>query len=162
MKTLYIVRHGKAQPRAEGIKDLDRALIPTGIERTRKTALWLKKIGIKPNMVLCSDALRCRETATILMANLLLPKSVQKISSELYLAEQKSLLAIVQKQDDGLNSIMLVAHDPGLCDLFNEASAMSLDKLPTSSVAGIVFQVDSWKEIDSKASEVVFLYSDKH
>lgn len=162
MKTLYIARHGKAETRLEGKNDHGRVLIETGIERTRKVALWLRKMGIAPALILCSDAARCLETAAIIRSVLELPETLQQIEPMLYLADKERLVSICRKQDDKFESILLVAHDPGLIDLFNHAASSQLDKMPTSAISGLSFPVKHWKDIDLTACEVTFLHTPKH
>jgi phosphohistidine phosphatase len=66
-------------------------------------------------------------------------------------------LAVVAKQDDELDRILLVGHNPGLTELVNGLLPdLELDNLPTSGVVGIDFAVNRWREIAPAAAKLAY------
>ncbi len=63
MKHLFIIRHGKASQQM--MPDIKRPLIEKGIKRTTKRAKSLKDLGIKPDLIVSSPAVRAFQTAEI-------------------------------------------------------------------------------------------------
>ncbi len=63
MKTLVLMRHGKAVDTANSGKDFDRALSAKGQEQIKVMLAWLKEQSIVPDCVVSSSALRTQETA---------------------------------------------------------------------------------------------------
>lgn len=65
---LYLVRHGDALDRASaGVEtDGERYLSDEGREETAWTADLLKKLGVKPDVVISSPLVRARQTAEII------------------------------------------------------------------------------------------------
>jgi len=103
---LYLMRHGDAT------KDEPRVLSKRGKKESRKVAELLCDAGIKPSAILCSSAIRARETAEI-------------VSSELGVSVEETdglnpeddahlwLDRIREKSED----VMLVGHMPNLSRL---------------------------------------------
>ena len=63
MKTLVLMRHGKADVSAPSGRDFDRVLSPKGREQVKVMLAWLKEQGILPDSIISSSALRTQETA---------------------------------------------------------------------------------------------------
>lgn len=78
-----------------------------------------------PSLVLCSDAVRARETLDIVLPALK-PAPQIVYDEALYLADAKQLLQRLRCAPDDLRSIMLVGHNPGLQEL-----AVMLSDQPT-------------------------------
>jgi len=64
---LYLVRHGVAVDRDDpsATPDPERPLTPKGVQKTRAAALGVKKMGIKPDLLISSPYLRAAQTAEI-------------------------------------------------------------------------------------------------
>jgi phosphohistidine phosphatase len=65
MKTIYLLRHAKAEVRDEKASDKERKLVQSGIEDARTVAKNLREEGIMPQLILSSDTPRALETAKI-------------------------------------------------------------------------------------------------
>jgi phosphohistidine phosphatase len=63
---LILWRHAEAQPPSPGLADLDRALTPKGERQARRVAKWLEQVLPPDVRILCSPALRTRQTAQAL------------------------------------------------------------------------------------------------
>ena len=61
---LYLVRHGEALDEAV---DPERPLSQRGVQEIALTGHFLKEIGAKPRVVICSEKLRARQTAERLL-----------------------------------------------------------------------------------------------
>ena len=57
---------------------------------------------------------------------------------------------------------MIVGHNEGIHDLIGLLSGITLEKFPTSAVAGITFNIDSWEEIHVATGKMVLLDSPKN
>lgn len=158
MKTVYLMRHGKAEAQSDPSADHSRKLIQTGVTRTRKAAMWLRRLGIHPSFFLSSSATRCIETMQLTASILDHLPSTMIENAALYHADQNTILRICRMQSDAHTNMLLVAHDPGLCNLINEVASVHMDKFPTSAIAGICFQAKQWKNIAIEKSELVFMH----
>ena len=62
MKTLLLLRHGKSSWDDPELEDHDRPLKPRGRKGAKRAGRWIRDSGIKIDLVLCSTAMRARET----------------------------------------------------------------------------------------------------
>ena len=112
MKQLMILRHAQALGVEPGGDDKSRKLSPKGIEDAKALGALMERQNLQPDLVLCSAAVRTRQT----LDGLLNVIAVGRIdySDTLYNADFSVLLNAVQGQSNDINSLLLVAHNPGI------------------------------------------------
>ncbi len=113
MKQLFLLRHAKSSWEDPELADHDRPLAPRGRRAAKLIAEHLRRQGIAPELVLCSSALRTRETLESIAPVLGEDVSVQ-IEDELYAASEQVLLERVRAVEDGIESLLLIGHNPGV------------------------------------------------
>ena len=62
MKTLYVLRHAKSDWGVEGLRDFDRPLNHRGRKAAKAVGSEMADRGIRPDLVICSPAVRAKET----------------------------------------------------------------------------------------------------
>lgn len=142
MKTLYLLRHAKSSWDDTGLSDHDRPLSARGRKAARAMASVLAKQRPGPKIVLCSSALRARQTWEPIAAALVRPPEV-RLDERLYGADAARLLDLVSEIPEGISAALVVGHNPGLQDLALELSgdgretdlARLRDKFPTGALA---------------------------
>ena len=130
MKRLYLLRHAKAQ-HAQGEKDFDRPLAQEGILDADALGKTMVKKSYNPAMIYCSPALRTKQTLDNLR---LQPLQAPKFEESIYDASAGGLLDLIHDSDDGLDSIMIIGHNPALHELAlrltsDESAASLLQRL---------------------------------
>jgi phosphohistidine phosphatase len=154
MKTLYLLRHAKAESGSSTIHDEDRPLSARGREACAYIAAHISRNNYAPDIVLCSSAIRTRETCERIQEAL--PESAKvKNEKKLYLATPGEMLTHIQAVDDQYHGVMLVGHNPGMhhlaATLANSEHTplrMELDiKYPTGALAVITFNAKHWRNI---------------
>jgi phosphohistidine phosphatase len=145
-----LVRHAKAVEE-DVAGDHARALSERGRADALNLSTWIDTHASWPDMVLCSTATRTRET----LAGLGVPL-VTAFSDKLYLASAGDLLAQIHACDDGIRTLMVIAHNPGLHGLLallvgeyaNDADADKVMlKFPTSACAVLTFEAENWAQL---------------
>ena len=140
MKDLFIFRHAKTRADSKSGRDFDRALKPRGRDDALAQAHWMQQAGLQPERVLCSTALRARQTAEVLCPHLGIDQGQVEYLDLLYLAGAGDLIkALEQHQTE---RIMLVGHNPGLAYLVEVFTAERVS-LSTSAIAHISFDPPS-------------------
>lgn len=115
MNALFLLRHAKAVAQhTDG--DRARGLTDVGRDSARAIAAAMADRHLAPNLILCSDSARTRETLAIVLPNFRPPPSVVYEES-LYLADAKQLLQRLRRVPEGTGAVMLVGHNPGLQEL---------------------------------------------
>ncbi|MEQ9262795.1 MAG: histidine phosphatase family protein [Owenweeksia sp.] len=158
MKKLYLVRHAKSSWKEEGVHDMDRPLKGRGVRDAYNTSQWLQEQGDKPEFIISSPATRALHTALIFSKNLEYSFSDIQIEKKIYHASTKDLLRLVRGLKDDFNSIMLFGHNPTITDFVNRCIDHRIDNVPTTGVACLRFEEESWANIDKKAELVFFDY----
>lgn len=113
---LLLLRHAKSAWDEQGAADHDRPLAPRGERAAELVAVFLAQRGPAPDLVLCSTALRTRQTLSRVLAHLAAPGRAPEVRYEhdLYLAEAGELLERLRAVPDSVGTVMLVGHNPGL------------------------------------------------
>lgn len=167
MRTITLLRHAKSSwptpsPGGKPLADEARPLAPRGLRDAPLMAAWMAGNGIRPDCVLCSTAVRTRQTLDQ-MKDVALAKGARIVyRADLYLAEAMDLIQIVRRLGDDVHHVMLVGHDPGLHDLAQMLSGsgerelrhLLAEKFPTGAAAVIEFDTDEWSDIAAGAGRL--------
>ena len=112
MHELILLRHAEAVSAGADDADRDRTLSERGENEARAAGRWLAEHGLSPDRVLCSPALRTRQTALLALAAATLDGPPQ-LAEEIYEATPGELLALLDQHDDA-STVLLVGHNPGV------------------------------------------------
>jgi phosphohistidine phosphatase len=149
MKTLYVLRHGKAAPEELGGTDHERALTERGQAEVREAAERLKQAAALPALVLSSSATRARQTAQLCLGAW--PQAVELVvMDDLYLAPPSVYLAALAARGEPHARAMVVGHNPGLEELVQLLTERS-EHLPTAALVEIELAVAHWTELSTGA-----------
>jgi phosphohistidine phosphatase len=147
MKTLYLLRHAKSSWDDADVDDFRRPLNDRGKQDAPRIGQRLRERGLRPALIRSSPADRAITTAKIVAHELGYPAKNIALDATLYLAEVKTLLAIVRGTPGACSSLMVVGHNPGLTHFANALTANPIDNLPTSGVVGISLNIAHWHDV---------------
>jgi phosphohistidine phosphatase len=155
MKQLFLLRHAKAVPPGSGADDRDRPLDERGIADIGALRAQLRQRDFWPERVLCSPAIRTRQTLEPLVTGSLLQDAEVLFDPALYLALATHLFEVVQAQPEPVNSVLIVGHNPGLHQLAlalaGQGQEMDMQLLahmfPPLSLATLSFTATCWRDI---------------
>lgn len=147
MKTLYILRHGKADRPAGLFADQERPLLPRGREEVAQMCHKLVKKGMNPEMILSSTAVRARQTAQVAAHELGHDPETIQTAGLIYGAEAEELGLLLRHQDDRCSTLMLVGHNPGLEELAEMLAPDYSGHLPTGGIIILNLVIATWSEI---------------
>lgn len=161
LKTLYALRHAKAMNGNDGTADFDRPLAPEGIAACTRVAALMQEKNLVPERVICSPALRTRQTALAVLEACGAPVSPVFVD-KLYLASANDILAQLHATDPTVTSLLLVCHNPGIqhvCHMLaGHGDAALREKLeldfPTAALAVIDFDGE-WKDLQPGMGNLV-------
>lgn len=165
-KTLYLLRHAKAENGTPAMSDAERPLAPRGHSDAQALADWLRgqAQAMAPQRLGCSPSLRTRETWQHVQPALP-PSVVADFDEVLYLAGAGELLHYVQGWPEGIARGMVLAHNPGLHELAltlaasGDATAMrQLESgFPTCALAILACGIDRWGELAPQCARLEIL-----
>ncbi|WP_417451991.1 SixA phosphatase family protein [Kordiimonas sp.] len=112
MANLYLLRHAKSDWANIGLSDHDRPLNDRGVKDAARMGRAFARLGVAPDLVICSTAMRARETLERVMAAGGFDWPVQ-YEPALYMAGMQNIVDIVRRDAGGCKRALLVGHNPG-------------------------------------------------
>lgn len=145
MKTVYIVRHAKA----EGVltSDRDRKLTKAGIEDAKKMAKKLNMLGELPDYIVSSPARRALKTAKIFAEKFGYPVENIGLRDVIYESGPKDILRLIQRLDEKYQSVYIFGHNPVLSELANMLAINFDQNLPKCGIVALDFPNMKWKDV---------------
>jgi phosphohistidine phosphatase len=155
MNTLYVLRHAKSSWEDPSLEDRDRPLAARGIKAAHLVSEYFDGRRLTAELVLCSSAVRARQTLEIVIPALAGSHDV-RIEDGLYAAGVAGLLDRLRLVDESVRSVLLVGHNPGLqllaLDLVADGEATAVDQLrrkfPTAALATVTTETP-WEGLDA-------------
>jgi phosphohistidine phosphatase len=142
MRRVWLLRHAKSSWDDPGIPDHDRPLAPRGRKAAKRMALWADENDVRPDLVLCSTALRARATLDLVLPGL--GKPATAFDDDLYHASAAGLLERLRALPDDAAAVLLVGHNPGLHDLACLLAPPGPEAFPTAALADLRLAADTW------------------
>lgn len=148
-----------------GLDDRERTLAERGRSDAIRMGQFLREEGCVPQLVLCSTAVRTRETLDLVLPQLGDTPAV-RLMSELYLARWISIVNLVRQVRDQANILLVVGHSPGLEESGRKLARPPGDtkarqlhqalqiEFPTAAVAVLDFDIAGWSDIDRGQGEL--------
>ncbi len=149
-RRLHVLRHAKSSWEDTTLPDRARPLSPRGKRAAEQIRRWLHESDVRPDLVLCSPAVRARDTLERVLPALGAPHVL--VEPALYHAAAETLLERVRALPDDVGEALLVGHNPGLEGLVwllaaPLADAEQPERLPTGALATLAAEGCSWPEL---------------
>ena len=152
MKTLHLLRHAKSSWKIPDLDDYERPLAKRGRETARMIAAYLRRTHIVPDLIICSTAVRARQTLDPIAKAIKPPKVI--LERGIYEVEQSGLWKYLWALPERAECVLLIGHNPGLHDLALKLSDGTShkrlpprgDKFPTGAMATFCFDGE-WNEL---------------
>src|SRR3989304_9027023 len=110
MKTIFLVRHAKAEEKTPPERDYTRALTKKGIADAERLGKWLSGKKILPDRIISSPASRALQTAQIVRESIGFQEEIIP-DENMYCDSSYNLIAVIRNIPAELNSVMLVGHN---------------------------------------------------
>lgn len=158
MRTLILLRHGKAVPHGSA-PDFERPLTEKGKQDSVAAGTVLKEAGIVPDLVLVSPAQRTRMTWH--EAQRALPPIHETLMPMLYQARSDDIFEIIREVDDTVGSVCVVGHNPALQEAAARLAASSKARrdigahFPPGSLIVLRFKIEGLSGVSAESGKVV-------
>lgn len=153
------MRHAESGWATTGQRDFDRSLSEKGFAEAVAVADIAGDRNYAPDIVLCSTAVRCRETADAIRRVLSVDTEFRFVD-ELYNATLDTYLAILSAQTES-RSVMIIGHNPTIEDVVETLAGLEAAHeaaplgFPTAGLA-----VLDWRESGTDGSKPGWLLTD--
>ena len=139
MKTILFLRHAKSAWGTPALSDHERPLNRRGERAARAMAEHLAAQERRPDLILCSTAIRARQTLAPLVA-LWSPAPGISFEEGLYLASEELLLGRLRALPDDVGTVLLIGHNDGIWHFAEDrkstrlnSSHVSESRMPSSA-----------------------------
>lgn len=151
-RRLILMRHAKSDWSDGQLLDFERPLAARGKKAAKHMGKWLKHQHYHVDRIICSPALRTKQTAQCVANQLGLPHDDMTMDDSLYEASLDALLAMLEKNHHPAQTLLLIAHNPGLdqllCYLCREIPPTNHSgKLMTTAAIAVLSYDDNCSDI---------------
>jgi phosphohistidine phosphatase len=157
-RTLLVLRHAQTEDVRPGSRDSERRLTPEGERQAREVGDFLRTQHIRIDAVLCSSAVRARQTLELLQLGDLLDPNQVDIADRFYNAGGDTLREAVRVLPEDCQVALIVGHAPGAPGLVHdmtdvasstpEAVGAIESRFPAAALAQLEFEGD-WSRVES-------------
>ncbi|NMR20762.1 histidine phosphatase family protein [Cellulomonas fimi] len=154
-RRLVLLRHARAE---QGGRDVDelRPLALEGRRQSTRVSAALVEHGLVPDLVLCSSAVRTRQTWELVRNGLGGAKPEAVVTDALYEAGPGDVLAQVREVDPGVRTLLVVGHEPTVSTLAallagpgSDDAGVARVRAGISTASFVVLEVDvDWSGLD--------------
>ncbi len=149
MKTLIILRHATAV-QVPGLADHERHLTAGGEREAREAGELIRPLN--PGLVVSSPSKRTRQTAQLLG----LDASIE-FERDIYEAYADELLQLLRRTDPGVDTLVLVGHNPAVHELVMILTGALNEGFPPGAYAVIELPCP-WDDLDPGTGDLVHAY----
>lgn len=160
--TLMLLRHAKSSHAEGQMGDHDRPLSDRGRRDAPRIARYLESSRLKPDMVLCSTAVRARQTLEPILS--IWPDIPVSFEDGLYLCTTEDAIRQLRAVTDA-NRVLLVGHNPTMEDLVGQLFDRKLDhqaslptvfrKYPTGTLTELLIHKPSWADLTTSCAQII-------
>ncbi|WP_104087209.1 histidine phosphatase family protein [Arthrobacter sp. GMC3] len=161
IKRLILMRHSKAAFPL-GVEDHERPLAQRGHDEAPLAGKWLVENSIVPDFILCSSALRTRQTCTWVCQQLGEKAPTPKLEDELYAAGPARILSVINHVPETVTTLMVISHMPGIQEVALRLASRDSDQdaymnlasgYPTSAFT-VLEHTGDWATLDGQDARV--------
>jgi phosphohistidine phosphatase len=147
MKTLYLLRHAKSSWAEHGLSDQQRPLNERGLRDAPMMGKRFRSRGEGFQRIVASPALRAQQTAELFAEACGFAEDDIETDSNLYFLGSGSIEDLIQSQDEQVNSLMLVFHNPDITWFANAIDDdVRIDNVPTCGLIRLSCDLTGWSD----------------
>jgi phosphohistidine phosphatase SixA len=139
-REVILLRHAHAESPKAGQNDAERPLSTRGVDEAQAAGRWLREQPVLPALILCSPALRARQTLQHALGDVAVT-----LEPRIFDASAGDLITLIDDHADAAR-LLLVGHNPGfetLVALLATGQSGDFRGVPPGGIA--------WFEIDGSA-----------
>src|ERR1700741_178705 len=159
MRILYLLRHAKSSWNDNTLRDFDRPLKKRGREAADRIGQRLVEENLSNPLVICSPAVRTRETAAIVLKSAKLQLEPQ-FDDRIYEASLRELVEIVSEIPEDNEVAIMIGHNPGFEELLAFLTGEQR-RMPTCALAKIRFGDVNWRDVRAGAGSLEWFIAPK-
>lgn len=153
-KTLILMRHSKAED-GLGKVDHDRELSSRGRRDARAAGTWLRQEGLLPDLVICSTAVRTRQTWDAAVKGGAQTEFLEYRKS-VYQGGPTAMVETVREDAGDMTTVLVIGHNPTMAEVASrltegQGSTMAHEELAKGFAAcgiAVLRYAGEWSDLD--------------
>lgn len=143
-RQLILIRHTKSSWNDLSLSDFERPLKADRVGDAEKMAKVLRDLNLKPQHIICSAALRTRQTGEYFYKALGFDPAQVQFEKRIYECAPEDLYEVIREMEPQVGSLVVIGHNPALTYFVNYYSGKQVIDMPTTGVAWLEFDTDDW------------------
>jgi phosphohistidine phosphatase len=160
---VLLLRHAKSGWGHPGLDDHERPLNRRGERAAEALADHIVRHEPRPDLILCSTAVRTRQTLAPLVHLLTTPAPPIALERALYLASEDTLLGRLRALPEDVRTVLLIGHNEGIGELAaalagsgKQSELTSLrEKYPTGTLSTLRAPAAFWSGLTEGSAELL-------
>jgi len=166
MLELILMRHAKTEPTGAGLIDRNRELTERGRHDALLVGRKLEAEGWVPDRIICSPAVRTRQTLEVLLAALVAAPETEIVDA-LYGGRSLDYMAAIAKFGGAAQRLLVIGHNPTI-HATARLAAHTRDKtlrerlaerFPTGAFALVALEADNWTTAETAPGRLMAFVS---
>ena len=149
MKTLFLLRHAKAEKAGPSMSDFKRPLAESGINDAKLVSEALKHKKLTPEKIISIDALRACSTAYLFAETFGIKKDEVELRNSLYDCTERDYFDVISNISDSFSSCMIAGHNDTITGVAEKLIRKTMDNMKTCCVVVITSEAKTWNEFKS-------------
>lgn len=137
--------------------DFDRPLKKDRIDDAKNMGRYLRELGLKPDLVLCSPALRTRQTAELICDKLKYDFDEVSFDKRIYESTAEEVMQVVREVAAEVNTLVVIGHNPSLTHFAAQYTDKLMFEMPTTGVAWLEFENSDWEIYKTTKASLKYL-----
>lgn len=150
------MRHAKSSWDDANLSDFERPLNERGLKTAPFIGGVMSENNLEPDKILSSPAERAKQTALLVKDGGKLDAKVE-FEDGIYEASPFKLLEIVSETSAGVDTLMLVGHNPGMEGLLKLLTGET-HSIPTAALIKVPLNVTNWSGIHNESGSVEMFF----
>lgn len=146
VKQVCFIRHAKSSWNHPEMSDFDRPLNDRGLHDAPMMAAKMMDLGLIPDYIITSGAMRAKTTAGYFMHAAELPDDQFLVTKDIYEAGQEAVYEALRKAPDTADFVFVFGHNPTFTYIANAIAGVSIDNVPTCGIVHAQLFISSWKD----------------
>lgn len=144
-RELILIRHTKSSWADFSMRDFDRPLKKDRIEDAKNMAEQLKKLKLHPDLIICSPAVRTKQTAEYFCHKLHYDYDKILFEKRIYESSAEEYMQVIRETEKKIKTLVLIGHNPSITDFANLFLGNKIDEVPTTGVVWLEFESEDWE-----------------
>lgn len=143
-RQLVLIRHTKSSWSDLSLSDFDRPLKKDRVGDAEKMGKVLRDLGLQAEHIICSTALRTRQTGEYFYDKLNYDAASVQFEQRIYECAPEDIYEVIRETEPDVACLVIIGHNPSLTYFANYYSANNIIEMPTTGVAWLEFDTDDW------------------